>query len=167
MGCGGSSGNYQRIEMKKTKISELDDIFKDAQDLIDKIYELKDPIEDAKDRLLADTGFSDVECATIQHAAVGIIFAMYASTKSPAELVDAFKITTTSPFLDINKDLSPPNIADSIQYFKDYVKALIKANEKVTSLAEKVKEIAEKVPDLPEKAKDSISNSNDLGAMDK
>lgn len=88
--------------MKKTKLPGLDEIFDDAQGLIDEIYEIQDPIEDKRWEFLDSCEFEKVVCGNVHHATVGLLFAMAASTKG-ANTADMFKSTTESPYIAFNK----------------------------------------------------------------
>ena len=166
MGCGGSGGD-KKIRMQKTKLSDLDEVFDDAQGLIDEIYGLKDPIEDKRDALLDSTQFDKVKCGNTHHATVGIVFAMWASSKSAEDAKEAFVAKAEAPFLEINKKSASGNLVKCIDDFTEYVQALGAAQERVPALAEKAQQIAEKAPDLPDKAKSGVEGATDLGAMDK
>lgn len=164
MGCG-ASGSGDHIEMKKTKLAEIDEFFDDAQDLLDKIYAIKDPIEENGEQLMEASGFSKVECAHTGHATVGTVYAVAANADGNVDgLVD---IKAEPPFLEIKKEGSKGELLDSIEALTAYLNALASAGAQIPPLAEKSKEIAEKAPDIPKKAKDAASNSTSLGAMDK
>lgn len=167
MGCGGSGGDGNKIRMQKTKLGELDEIFDDAQGLIDEIYKLMDPIEESREKLLRSSDFDQVKCGNTHHATVGIVFAMYASSKSAEDAMNAFETTTSSPFVQLNKKSASGKLVQCIDDFTAYVESLTKASERVAPLADKAKAIAEKAPDMPDKAKKGVESSADLGAMDK
>ena len=167
MGCGGSSGGGKKIRLQKTKLGELDEVFDDAQTVIDEVYALMDPIEEARDKLLDSTEFDKVKCGNTHHATVGIVFAMYASSKSAEDAKEAFQVTAAAPFIELNKKSASGKLVQCIDDFTAYVTALGKANERIPPLAEKAKEIAEKAPELPDKAKAGVESAEGLGAMDK
>jgi ElaB/YqjD/DUF883 family membrane-anchored ribosome-binding protein len=167
MGCGGSTGSKKKIKMQITKLADVDMFFKDTQEVIDSIYELSEPIDDARDELLENTGFNKVCCASTHHAIVGVVFGVYATSKSVDNAVNAVDIKMESPFITFDtKKVSGPIAAD-VKALTTYIESLTKAKGKVESLGDKVKAIAEKAPELPTKAKDSLSKSKGLGAMDK
>ena len=166
MGCGSSTGADGKIRMKRTKLPGMDDIFDDAQKLIDEIYEIQDPIDHALDNLLYHTGFYKTPCATAHHAMVGIVFAM--ASKSKGEGVDdMFKILPQSPFITFDKTKANGDTARAIDDLTDYIQALTAANDRIGPMTEKAKSFAEKAPDMPEKAKDDLDKTDGLGAMDK
>lgn len=167
MGCGGSGRGDGKIRMQKTKLSDLDEIFDDAQGLIDEIYQLKDPIEDKRDSLLDSTQFDKVTCGNTHHATVGIVFAMWASSKSSEDAKEAFVAKAEAPFIELNKKSASGDQVKCVDDFTEYVQALGAAQERIPALAEKAQQIAEKAPDLPDKAKTGTESATDLGATDK
>ena len=166
MGCGGSSGSDGKIEMKKTKLGEIDEVFDDAQGLLDEIYEIKDPIDDSREQLLWQTEFDKVECGNTHHATCGIVYALTTCTK-PEELANLFAVKAEAPFLEINKESASGELAQAIDDLMTYIQSLVAAKDRIGPLSDKAKAIAEKAPDLPDKAKEGVKNSKDLGAMDK
>jgi hypothetical protein len=166
MGCGGSSGSSGQIKMKKTKLGDMDEFFDDAQGLIDEIYELKDPVEEARDALLESSELEKVTCGNTHHATVGIVFAI-ASQSNGSDCSNAFKASAEAPYIEINKGSSSGKLLQSIDDLQAYIKALIAAKDRIEPLSKKAKEFAEKAPELPNKAKESVNNAGDLGAMDK
>ena len=167
MGCGESTGSGEKIKLKKTNLGELDEVFDDVQNFIDEVYDLMDPIEEARDKLLNSTKFDKVRCGNTHHAIVGIVFAMYASSKSDEDAMKAFHVTTIAPFLEINKKSASGKLVQCIDDFTAYVTALRKVDEWIPLLAKKANEIAEKASDLPDKAKADAGSAEDLSAMDK
>ena len=167
MGCGGSKGQQEKISMQMTKLAEVDEFFNDTQGVIDNIYELKDPIDEAREDFMESTGFDEVCCGNTQHATLGTVYAIYATSKAVDDAVNAVDITMDSPFLTFSDDKVAGTLAQDTKNFTAYVNALINGSQKVLPLVDKVKTIAEKAPDLPQKSKDALSNSQGLGAMDK
>jgi hypothetical protein len=153
--------------MKKTKLAELDEVFDDAQGLLDEIYAIKDPIEETRDNFMSLTELDRVTCGNTHHATMGTLFAFFASSKSAKDAVSAVKIVPAAPFIEINGDSAAGNLALCILAFTDYVQALIEANTRILPLVEKVTAIALKAPDLPDKAKQGVQSAKDLGVMDK
>jgi len=166
MGCGGSSGSSGKIKMKKTKLADMDEFFDDVQGLVDEIYELKDPVEEARDALLESTGLDKVTCGNTHHATVGIVFAI-ASQSNGTDVAKAFKASAEAPYIEINKSSASGNLIQCIDDLQLYIKSLIAAKDRIEPLSKKVKEFAEKAPELPNKAKESVNSAGDLGAMDK
>lgn len=166
MGCGSSTGGDGKINMQKTKLAGMDEFFDDVQGFIDEIYEIMDPIEDAKDELLESCDLEKVEGATAHHAAVGIVFAL-ASQSNGSDVANLFKVVPESPFIEIEKKSASGKLLISIDNLRKYIVACTKAKDRIEPLADKAKKFAEKAPDLPDKAKDELNNAGDLGAMDK
>ena len=52
MGCGGSKGKGGKVEMKTTEFPAIDEFFNDAQTIINQLYDLKDPIDKAREDLI-------------------------------------------------------------------------------------------------------------------
>ena len=167
MGCGGSTGNGKKIQMQKTKLADVDSFFDDTQAVIDSIYDLQDPIEDAKDELLESTGFDKVCCANTHHAIVGTVFAIYGTSKAADEAANAVDVTMSSPYISFDTSKLEGTVANDAKCLTMYITSLTKANTQIESLVDKVKTVAEKAPDLPSQAKTSLEKSKDLGAMDK
>lgn len=166
MGCGSSTGGDGKIQMQKTKLEGMDEFFDDVQGFIDEIYEIQDPIEDSKEALLESSDFEKIEGASVHHAAVGIVFAL-ASQSNGSDVANLFKVTGSSPFLEINKSSASGGLLTSVDNLTKYIMALTAAKDRIEPLSEKAKGFAEKAPDLPDKVKGEINNAGDLGAMDK
>lgn len=166
MGCGGSSGTSGPIKMKPTKLGELDEFFDDVQGLIDEIYELKDPVEKAREALLESTELAKVTCGNTHHAIVGIVFAI-ASQLRGGEIGNAFTITLEAPYIEINSESATGRLLESIDAFKEYIGSIIGAKDRIEPLVQKVTEFVKKAPELPSKAKEGVSSAGDLGMMDK
>ena len=167
MGCGGSTGEKEKIEMKKTKLADVDSFFDDTQAVIDSIYELQDPIEESKEEFLESTAFDKVSCATTHHAIVGTVFAVYATAKAADDAANAVDITMSEPYIKFDTGKLDGSVAGDAKCLTTYIDSLIKANGQIQTLVDKVKTVAEKAPDLPGQAKTSLEGSTDLGAMDK
>lgn len=166
MGCGSSTGSDGKIRMQKTQLEGMDEVFDQVQGLVDEIYEIQDPIDDALENLLYYSNFHKTVGATAHHCAVGIVFALAASTNGSGT-EDLFDVTTESPFLTLNKKSATGDLVKAIDAFTDYVKALTAAKDRIEPLSEKAKEFAEKAPDLPGKVKDDVKNAEGLGMMAK
>jgi hypothetical protein len=166
MGCGASASDSGTIKMKKTKLSDVDSFFGDVQAVADAIYDIKDPIDDNRDKLMFYTGFYKVECSNSHHATVGLVFSM-ASKTATSELANLFKTTTQQPFIEINKRGAAADDARAVEYLMDYIKALIAAKDKIQPLAEKAQTLAKEAPNMPGKAKSDLEKAGSLGAMDK
>lgn len=166
MGCGASANDDGTIRMKKTKLPDVDKFFDEVQGVADAIYDIKDPIDDNKDKLLFYTDLHRTECANSHHATVGLVFSM--ASKSPAdELPNLFKTTTQQPFIEINKRGAAADDIRAVEYLMDYIKALVAAKDKIEPLSEKAQALAKKAADMPNKAKSDIEKAGSLGAMDK
>jgi hypothetical protein len=165
MGCGGSSGTSGPIKMKKTKLEELDEFFDDVQGLIDEIYELKDPVEEARGKLLESTELAKVTCGNTHHAIVGIVFAI-ASQLRGGEIGNIFTITIEAPFIEINSESATGRLIESIDALKEYIESIIGAKDRIEPLVQKVTEFVKKAPELPNKAKEGVSSAKGLGLMD-
>ena len=160
MGCGGS-GEKSKISMQKTGLPAMDELFDDVQGFVDEIYELMDPIDDARAKLLEETEFDKISCGNTHHATVGIIFAMAATMSGSVDV--AFKIKAEMPFIELDKSKGTGKVVSCIEAFQEYVKAISAAKDRIEPLAMKSKEFAEKAPDLPNKAKDEVKNAQGLG----
>lgn len=175
MGCNGSSGSSgsssssgssRKIEMKETKLADMDEFFNQVQGLVDEIYEIKDPVEEARDALLESTEFDTVTCGNTHHATVGIIFAI-SSQSNGQDINNSYTVTPEAPFIEINKGSASGDLIQCVENLQAYIAALTSAKDRIIPLSTKVKEFAEKAPELPSKAKDSIKSAEDLGIMDK
>ncbi len=166
MGCGSSTGSDGKINMKKTKLPGMDEVFDEVQGFWDEIYAIQDPIDDALDDLLYYSSFHTTVGATAHHCAVGVVFALAAASNG-AGTEDLFDVKAESPFLTLNKGSAQGDTVKAIDAFTEYIKALTAAKDRIEPLAEKAKGFAEKAPDLPGKCKDDVGNAGDLGAMDK
>lgn len=164
MGCG-SYSSAGKIKMEKTKLKGLDEFFDDAQGLIDEIYEIKEPIEDARRELLDATEFEKIVCSNTHHATVGLVFAMCAT--NPAGAADVVKMKESEPFIELNKKSASGKLVMTCEAFQEYIEAIVKAKDRIEPLAEKAQSFAEKAPDLPNKAKEDIEGSTDLGMFEK
>lgn len=167
MGCGSSTGSGSKITMTKTKLDSVDAFFDDVQKMIQEVYDLLDPIDEAKMALLECTGFDKVECATVQHAAVGIILAFCASLNG-LDVMSMVTIKMSDPFIEIDGSKAEGTVKDGIEQLKKYVKALCSCKEKIEAFVEKAKAFGERAAEVPAKAKEeSTKNEKKLGAMDK
>jgi hypothetical protein len=166
MGCGSSTGAGGKIRMQKTRLTGMDDVFDDVQKILDKIYDIQDPIDDAFFKLLRYTGFEKTVGATAHHCVVGTVFAI-ATANGGENAADLFEVKGESPFLILNKSNAKGDLSKAIDAFTDYVKALTGAKDQIQPLADKAKEFAAKAPDLPSKAKDDIKNAEGLNMMAK
>lgn len=166
MGCGGSTGVDGKIQMKTTKLAGIDEFFNDVQGFVDEVYEVQDPMEEALDKLLENTGFDTIEGATAHHCAVGIVFSIAASTNGQS-VEDIVTITEESPFISIDTSNATASTESAVENFKEYINSIVAAKDRIEPLIEKSKEFAEKAPDLPGKVTGEISNAGGLGAMDK
>jgi hypothetical protein len=166
MGCGSSTGDGDKIQMQKTKLAGMDEFFDDVQAFVDDFYEIKDPIDDAKDALLESTDLEKVEGANTHHATVGTVFSI-AAQGNGADVANIFEVLPKEPFIQINKGSAAGKTAESVDNLTEYIKAFVAAQSKIQPLAEKAQSFAEKAPDLPGKAKDEVGNAGDLGTMDK
>ena len=167
MGCGSSTGGGSKITMSKTKLDAADTFFDDCQKMVQEVYDLLDPIKDAKMALLECTGFDLVECATVQHAAVGIILAFCASLNG-LDVMSMVKVTMSDPFIEIDGSKAEGVVKEGIEQLKKYVTALCSCKEKIEAFVEKAKAFGEKALEVPAKAKDEVAkNEKKLGAMDK
>jgi hypothetical protein len=153
--------------MTKTKLDAADVFFDDVQKMIKEVYDLLDPIDDAKMALLECTGFDTVECATVQHAAVGIILAFCASLNG-LDVMSMVKISMKDPFIEIDGSKAEGVVKEGIEQLKKYVTALCSCKEKIEAFVEKAKAFGEKAAEVPAKAKDEVAkNEKKLGMMDK
>lgn len=166
MGCGSSTGSDGKIRMQKTKLPGMDEVFDEVQGFVDEVYEIQDPIDDALENLLWYTNFHKTVGATAHHCCVGIVFSLAAASNG-AGVDNLFEVKPASPFLELNKSSAQGDTVKAIDAFTDYIKALTAAKDRIEPLAEKAKGFAEKAPDLPGKCKEDISNSKDLGMMEK
>jgi hypothetical protein len=166
MGCSGSSGTSGKIKIKKTKLSDMDEFFDDVKGLVDEIYEIKYPIEKARDALLKSSDLDEVTCGNTHHATVGIVFAISAQSNG-SDCSNAFKASAEAPYIEINKGSSSGKLLQSIDDLQEYIKALIAAKDRIEPLSMKAKEFAEKAPELPSKVKQSAKNAGDLGVLAK
>lgn len=165
MGCGGSTGSSDKIQLKKTKLADMDEFFDDVQGIIDEIYELKDPVEEARDALLESTGLDKVTGGNTHHAIVGIVFAI-ASQARGTDVDNLFTITVEEPYIEVNTDSASGNLLECIGKLGEYIKALVSCKSRIEPLSSKVKEFAQKAPELPSKAKESLGSAGGLGLMD-
>lgn len=168
MGCSGSKGGVKkqkRIEMKMTKLEELDEIFTDAQGIIDEVYAIKVPIEKGRKKFMSSADMDKISCAFTNHATLGTIFAFFASSKSVKDAIAAVKITPDAPFISLDSKSATGKLADTISDFTNYVQALLEASVRIAPLAAKAAEFAEKAPELPEKAKSGVQGSTGLGLL--
>lgn len=166
MGCGSSTGSSTKITMVKTKLVSCDAFFDDVQKMIKEVYDLLDPIDDAKIELLECTGLASVECATVQHAVVGVVLALCCSLKG-IDVMSAVKITMSDPYIEIDGSKAEGAAKEAIEHLKKYVKTLCSCKEKIEAFVEKAKAFADKAGELPEKAKDEITKEGKMGTMDK
>lgn len=164
MGCGCSSNGDEKIEMKKTNLDEIDEFFDQAQELVDSIYEIKDPLEEARENLLKKTSFWNEECANSTHAIVGTIYAI--SAFLAGDLEGAFDIKTEEPFLIIGDKVSSGPVGESCTALKEYIEVLLESKDKVQPLGDQAKQIANSAKELPKKTKEAAKNSS-LGIMGK
>jgi multidrug efflux pump subunit AcrB len=166
MGCGTSKGSAGKIKMTKTKLGSIDEFFDDVQGVIDEAYSLRDPIEDARDKLVQETDFEKVVCSNTHHAIVGTVFAL-STLGTESDLAKLFDITQDEPYVKIDTKHASGKLLKATDALTDYVKNIIKAKGKIEALVGKSQKMAEKAPEMPDKAKDSLSSASDLGAMDK
>ena len=166
MGCGGSSGSEKKIDFKKTKLKDIDEVFDDGQAIVDQVYAIQDPIEDNRENLLRSTKVWDLKCGNTQHATVGLVMAIGALGDG-GKVDDAVKVTGESPFIEINDKSVAGGLKQSAEDLKAYIEAVTSAPEKIPDLADKAKVLAEKGPDMPDKAKKGLESAGDLSAMDK
>lgn len=153
--------------MVKTKIDAADKFFDDVQKLIQEVYDLLEPIDDAKCALLEATGFGKVECATVQHAAVGIILAYCASVKD-LDVSKMIKCTMSDPYIEIDASKAEGDVKTYIEQLKKYVTSLSEIKEKIQAFVEKAEKFGKDAADVPAKCKDEVEkNEKKLGFMDK
>lgn len=166
MGCGSSKGSAGKIKMEKTKLPEMDSFFNDVQGLVDEVYQLRDPIEDAKDELIYNTDFEKVVCSNTHHAIVGTVFSL-ATLGDEKDIAKLFDVTLEEPYVKIDTKHATGKIIKATDALVDYVKSLTNAKKNIERLLTKANSFAEKAPDLPDKAKDALGSAGDLGALDK
>ena len=167
MGCGGSKGKGGKVEMKTTELPAIDEFFNDAQTIINQLYDLKDPIDKAREDLIESTGFDKILCGNSQHATVGLVFAIYATSSTVDDALNAVDIKLEEPFLTFDESKVTGPIIQDTKHFLLYVEALTKAKDQIIPLIDKIKEVVKKTPDMPGKAKDEISNAQGLGLRQK
>lgn len=165
MGCGGSTGSGKKIKMKTTKLKDVDGFFDDAQGIVDEIYEIQDPIDDAKDGLLEATGMEKVECADVNHAICGMVYAI--AVQVNGDIDSAVNIVATEPFIEINKGKASGEVVKAVDHLEKYLKGLVAGKDRMEPLTKKVTDIVKKSAEIPNKAKAAAKDSNDLGVMDK
>jgi phage-related minor tail protein len=152
--------------MEKTKLPEIDSFFDDVQELIDEVYGLRDPIEDAKDEIIYNTDFEKIVCSNTHHAIVGIVFAL-STLGDEKDLSKLFDVTLEEPFVKIDTKHAAGKLIKATDSLTDYVKNIVNARKNIERLLKKATSFAERAPELPDKAKEALSGSSSLGALDK
>ena len=165
MGCGCSLGSSDRIEMKKTKLPAMDDIFDGVQKIVDEVYAVMDPVEESRWKLLQETELSKVVWGNTHHATVGIIFALVATGKN-IKVDSLFKTKFEPPFIELDTSQATGKMVPCCEALLKYIKSIVDAKDRIEPLVEKAKEIAETAKDLPDKAKDEAQNAKDLGPLE-
>ena len=158
MGCGCSLGlSKGKIKMEKTKLSTLDDVFGQVQNFVDEVYEIMDPLQERRAKLLEETELSKVVCGNTHHAIIGTIFSLIVAVKN-VRIDDLFKTSFEPPFIEIDASKATGNISKCVEILLRYIKTIVDAKDRIEPLIEKAKEFSETAQDLPDKAKEEINN---------
>ena len=147
MGCGGSKDNEEglhaklRNDMRHLDAENLDNLFKEAGEVIEQIEMLREIIVDNRDDLVMNSGACSLTDPTLLDCIYGICWKL--SADNSGNFIDA----------DIDMDLDAKcvvvkgkkNSAEStsaIESMNEYAKGIVELPDKMTDLAEKMQGLA-------------------------
>ena len=135
-----------RMEIKRTD-TELDGLFGKTKDVIEELFNMKDPVKEKKLQFMKKSGFYEIPGGLLEHAIRGLVYSLSAFCKEFDIPID---IIEKSPYIKVDMEKIRDNVAvgKAFMAFQEYVTELEKAIEDFPQLIEKTEELAKEAPQL-------------------
>lgn len=162
MGCGGSKvGRKEKLkmDMEKTGISDVDDMFETAAAPLQTLAEVCNMLKKAENKIRRRTHAYLLTGCKIEDSITAFLYALSAHTDGDFDKVE-FQLITDSPYLKVSKHKCDEELHDIIDAWNYLAEKIVDATVKMVELPGQIAKLVQDSPGFSDRANEAIKNAN-------